>query len=77
MLAGISSGGRLMNRAIVIALALAVAAPGSAQKLVAPAPRPVVGEVLLLLMQTSHKDRVDRLVRVRFRDGVVGEPETI
>jgi hypothetical protein len=70
-----------MSRAIVIALAVTVAALGSAQPPVAPAPRPAVGEVSLLFTQwTPNKDGVEtthRLLRVRFRSGVMQEPEVV
>jgi hypothetical protein len=71
-----------MNRAIVIALAAAVAASAAAQPPVAPAPRPAVGEVSLLVVSgIPEKDggfpRVYRLIRVRFNQGVMQPPETI
>jgi hypothetical protein len=71
-----------MIRAIVIVLAAAFAASGSAQPPVAPAPRPAVGEVSLLVVEAiPEKDgefsTAYRLVRVRFKQGVMQPPETI
>jgi hypothetical protein len=70
-----------MSRAIVIALGVTVAASGSAQPPVAPAPRPAVGEVSLLLAgevrDKEGKTTAQRLVRVRFIRGAMQPPETV
>jgi hypothetical protein len=81
MLAGTRSGGRQVNRAIVIALAMCVAASGAAQPPVAPAPRPAVGEVSLLVVENVNTPgrgvEYQRLLRVAFRKGVMQPPEAV
>lgn len=70
-----------MSRAIVIALAAAFAASGSAQPPVAPPPRPAVGEVSLLVVEAvpdkDEEGKPYRLLRVRFKAGVMQTSECV